>query len=156
VLDSGTSYTWLPVAIFNRTAAFFGAVKDVDYGYLVRCNISSYEGSLDYGFGGSTGPVISVKYAELAIPISFGNGTRLIFADGSQACSFGLSPAIDGEPILFGDTFLRSSYVVYDLENKEIALASTKFGSTQSRVVEIGKGSCARCFARPGCDCSKG
>jgi hypothetical protein len=131
-------------------------VKDVDYGYLVCCNISYYEGSLDYGFGGSTGPVISVKYAELAIPISFENGTQLTFSDGSPACSFGLFPVVDGEQILFGDTFLRSSYVLYDLENKEIALASTKFGSTKSRVVEIGKGSCARCFTRLGCDCSKG
>jgi hypothetical protein len=141
VLDSGTSYTALPIAIFNKTAAYFGAVYDENYGYLVYCNISHYEGTLDYGFGGSRGPVISVKYVELAIPVYFKNGTHLKFSDGSYACSFGIFPVSDGEQILFGDTFLRSSYVVYDLDNKQIALAPTKFGSTRSNVVEMGKDS---------------
>jgi hypothetical protein len=140
VLDSGTSYTALPIAIFNKTAAYFGAVNDDNYGYLVYCSIRQYEGSLDYGFGGSTGPVISVKYEELAIPVYLENGTQLTFSDGSFACAFGLFPVVDGEQILFGDTFLRSSYAVYDLENKRIALTTTNFGSTNSNVVEIGRG----------------
>jgi hypothetical protein len=139
VLDSGTTYTSLPIAIFNQTADYFGAVNDDHYGYLVYCNISSYEGTLDYGFGGSQGPLISVKYAELAIPIYNKDGTHLTFPDGSYACSLGMFPVADGEEILFGDTFLRSSYVVYDLENKQVALAPTKFGSSRSNIVEISK-----------------
>src|SRR3954471_6202305 len=47
---------------------------------------------------------------------------------------------MDGEEILFGDTFLHSAYVVYNLEDKQIALAPTKFGSTTSNIVEIVKG----------------
>jgi len=45
----------------------------------------------------------------------------------------------DGEEILFGDAFLRSAYVVYDLEDKRVGLAPTKFGSTASNIVEIVK-----------------
>lgn len=42
--------------------------------------------------------------------------------------------------IFQGDTFLRSAYVVYDIEKEEIGLAQTKFDSSSSDVVEIGKG----------------
>jgi Eukaryotic aspartyl protease len=60
VLDSGTSYTALPASMFDDVANWFGVINDADYGY---------PSTLDYGFGGSKGPVISVKYAEVAIPI---------------------------------------------------------------------------------------
>jgi hypothetical protein len=39
-----------------------------------------------------------------------------------------------------GDTFLRSAYLVYDLENNEISIAQTNFNSTSNNVVEIGTG----------------
>lgn len=139
VLDSGTSYIGLPITIFNEVAALLGAVSDDVYGYLVHCDIRLHDGTMDFGFGGSYGPVISVRYAELAIPLYSRNGTQLKFSDHSYACAFGMFPVADGEQILLGDTFLRSSYVVYDLENREIALAPTKFGSTKSNVVEIEK-----------------
>jgi hypothetical protein len=56
VLDSGTSYTALPASVFDYVANWFGVINDADYGYLIRCNISSYPGTLDYGFGGPKGP----------------------------------------------------------------------------------------------------
>lgn len=114
--------------------------KDPNYGYLVGCNVSSYEGTLDYGFGGSKGPVISVKYSEIAIPLYNKDGTQLAFTDGSYACAFGMFPVGNAQQILFGDTFLRSAYVVYDLDSKQIALAPTIFGSATSNIIEIEKG----------------
>lgn len=39
-----------------------------------------------------------------------------------------------------GDTFLRSAYVVYDLDNEEISLANTLFNVTESKILEIGTG----------------
>lgn len=114
--------------------------KDPNYGYLVRCNVSSYEGTLDYGFGGSKGPVISVKYSEIAIPLYNEDGTQLAFTDGSYACAFGMFPVGNAQQILFGDTFLRSAYVVYDLDSRQIVLAPTVFGSAASNIIEIKKG----------------
>lgn len=38
-----------------------------------------------------------------------------------------------------GDTFLRSAYVVYDLQNEQISLAQAAYG-TGSNIVEIGQG----------------
>jgi hypothetical protein len=181
VLDSGTSCIALPASIFDDVANWSGVINVADYGYLIRCNVSGYPGTLDYGFGGSKGPIISVKYAEIAIPIYTQDGTQVTFSDGSYACEFPLWPAVrngfwslsgrstlyhtpsgyveeiianyavclgafgmfsvtDGEEIFFGDTFLRSVYVVYDLEDKRTGLAPTKFGSTASNIVEIVKG----------------
>ena len=95
---------------------------------------------MDYGFGGSKGPVISVKYSEIAIPLYNEDGTQLAFTDGSYACAFGMFPVGNAQQILFGDTFLRSAYVVYDLDSKQIALAPTVFGGATSNVIEIEKG----------------
>jgi hypothetical protein len=78
------------VSIFDDVANWFGVINDVDYGYLIRCNVSGYPGTLDYGFGGSKGPVISVNYAEIVIPIYSQDGTQVTFSDGSYACEFPL------------------------------------------------------------------
>jgi hypothetical protein len=78
--------------------------------YTVDCGIQSLEGSVDYGFPGVT---ISVPFSELALPNS-----------GGSVCTFGFYPDTAN---FFGDTFLRSAYVVYDLDNKEIGLAQTVF-----------------------------
>ena len=130
----------LPTAIFDQAVKWFGVTNDPTYGYLVRCNVSSYEGTLDYGFGGPNGPIISVKYSEITIPLYNEDGTPLAFNDGSDACAFGMFPVTEGAQILFGDTFLRSAYVVYDLDSQQIAIAPTVFNSTTSNVVEIQKG----------------
>ena len=42
-----------------------------------------------------------------------------------------------GGAMILGDTFLRSAYVVYDLESNSIGIAQTVFNSTMSIVVEF-------------------
>ncbi len=143
VLDSGTTLTVIPSDMFSQLATYFGVVNDPTYGTLVQCSIGSASGSLDYGFGGTGGPVIQVSFAELAIPLFDNQGNPLTFQDGSAACAFGLSPATQGEPVLLGDTFLRSAYVVYDLDAQQIGLAQTVFNATSSNVVEISSGGIA-------------
>jgi len=140
ILDSGTTLTGLPTALYNQLAAFAGVVDDPDYGAVVNCNISQYPGTLNFAFGGPGGPSISVPFYELAIPATDLNGNPLTFRDGSAACTFGLFPIQSGQSILFGDTFLRSAYVVYDLDNQQIAIAPTVFNTTKSNVVEIKSG----------------
>lgn len=57
------------------------------------------------------------------------NGKPATYNNGQSVCQFGIEPAGD-DPILFGDTFLRSAYVVYDLANNQISLAQTNFNAT--------------------------
>ena len=49
-------------------------------------------------------------------------------------CQFGIQRSY-ASPWTLGDTFLRSAYVVYDLENNEIGLAATDFNSTEEKIV---------------------
>jgi hypothetical protein len=51
----------------------------------------------------------------------------------------GISDAAGSTSVL-GDTFLRSAYVVYDLQNNQISIAQTDFNATSSNVVEITAG----------------
>ncbi|UZP41314.1 hypothetical protein NXS19_009130 [Fusarium pseudograminearum] len=61
------------------------------------------------------------------------------FTNGQAACSFGIAPSTSQVSIL-GDTFLRSAYVVFDLDNNEISLAQSNFEATGSHILEISKG----------------
>src|SRR2546423_2352507 len=66
------------------------------------------------------------------------------FSDGSEACYPGVD-AVDvalGGTIILGDTFLRSAYVVYDLENQIIGHAQAKYNvsESESNVVPIPSG----------------
>lgn len=72
--------------------------------------------------------------AELVI----GDESGQEFTDGAHrgelVCAFG-NQNQPAPPYLLGDTVLRSAYVVYDLENNQIAIAPTKYNSTESNIV---------------------
>ena len=55
---------------------------------------------------------------------------------GEDACRWGLQGAGDN-PILFGDTFLRSAYVVYNIDGEEVGIAQTKFNVTETDIKQI-------------------
>lgn len=57
--------------------------------------------------------------------------------NGNKACFLGIDVESSGNWIL-GDSFLRSAYVVYNLDTLSIGLAQTTFNSTSSNVKEIG------------------
>lgn len=140
LLDSGTSFTYIPNGMYDRLAGHFGAyTNETNQQILVPCDVG--EGSLDFGFGGSSTPIVSVPFSELA-PLAYGSemGHPIYLPEGSQACMFGLGPSDGEDEITLGDTFLRSAYVVYELDAKLIAMAQSNLNSTSSNVVEIQAG----------------
>jgi len=138
LLDSGTSLTVLPPDIFNTLVTYFGAAYNQELeAYEVNCNLGY--GTLDFGFGDASGPVIGVPFSELAIPVTDTNG-NIVTNNGSPVCQLGLDVDSDGSGVIFGDTFLRSAYVVYDLTRKQIAIGQTKFNVTTSNVKAINAG----------------
>jgi hypothetical protein len=126
ILDSGTTPSVIPAEMYSQLADYFKVISDETYSTLMPCSIGDIEGSLDWGFGGDGGAAISVSFTELAIPLFDQDGNQLTFEDGSLVCAFGLHPTSEGEPILLGDTFLRSACVVYDLDNQQIGIVPTK------------------------------
>jgi hypothetical protein len=120
---------YLPDQVTRSLYEAFDAQYDPSQGAaFVNCDLANQQGSLDFSFSGAT---ISVPYDELVITAGYQRGQPI--------CILGIGPAGDSICVL-GDTFLRSAYVVYDLDNNEISLAQTNFNATESRVEEIQEG----------------
>ncbi|KEY67154.1 hypothetical protein S7711_03014 [Stachybotrys chartarum IBT 7711] len=139
LLDSGSTLTYLPdnlvEAIYNITNAVYQENEGVAF---VPCALGEQTANMTFTF--SEPAAIAVPISELVIDLVDVTGRQLSFANGVPACLFGVAPAGDST-IVLGDTFLRSAYVVYDLENNEISLAQTVFNATESDIAEIGTGS---------------
>ncbi|KIW14709.1 hypothetical protein PV08_07493 [Exophiala spinifera] len=119
LLDSGTSATLLTDEVFSAIVNGFGAVGIGDDDYVVPCSYATADGSINYYFGGEGGINISVPISQLVGGLDI---PPQDFGDKSGGCDFGFGPPIDGVSIL-GDTFLRSAYAVFDLDNNLAALA---------------------------------
>lgn len=143
LLDSGTTATYLPNDIANAIFQGVGAINDNDLGgWIVPCALSASPAKFTFAFGGSGGPSISVSLAQFVLPIILADGSTPEFSDiGGAVCNFGLFSSTPDSPSVLGDTFLRSAYVVYDLDNNIIALAETKFNRSDSNVQAIPSGS---------------
>ena len=143
ILDSGTTITLLPDDIAQMVFEELGASMDRELGaVVVPCALADKSGTLNYGFGGVGGPTIQVAVSQLVLPLTLPNGQDATYNNGAAACQLGIQAAGD-LPVLFGDTFLRSAYVVYDLDNNRIALAQTDFNATDSNVVAFESGGAA-------------
>jgi hypothetical protein len=133
LLDSGSSLIYLPddltLEIYNTVDATIDPRRGVA---VVPCSSANLKETLKFSFSGVT---ISVDMTELVLP---GSSTRFA-STGEAACTFGILPAGTSTPVM-GDPFLRSAYIVYDIDNDEISLAQTNFNSTTDRILEIGTG----------------
>ena len=137
ILDSGTTNAYLPDSVLNPILSGIGVINDKEYGPIVPCSLANSPAKFSFGFGGDGGQTISVGLGELITPIYNENGVQPTFKDNAgTVCSWGLESSGTG-PILFGDAFLRSAYVVYDLDSNQIGMAQTNFNTTDTNVVEI-------------------
>ena len=133
ILDSGTTDLLLPDEIANQVFNGLGVITDVNYGNLIKCSVLDNAGTFSFSFGGQGGPTVNVSLSEFGFPLTNQDGSAATFSDGSAACQLGIEAA-GQDPILFGDTFLRSAYVVYDLQENSIGLAQTNFNATDSNI----------------------
>ncbi len=136
LLDSGTSYVYLPQSVIDQILQNIPAQMNKQLGLYVlpNCNLQNYNGSIDFSFSNLK---IRVPLSEIIVNGYFSDGTAISYADGSPACILSTLSDSSSGFIVLGDTFLRSAYVVYDLENQQIAMAQTDFNATGSNVVEI-------------------
>ena len=140
VLDSGSSQSTLPPSLIPALYSYLGATNDpstvanLGGSAAVPCNLSTAAATINFGFGGENGPTISVPVSDFVAPHD--HFTRnLQYADGTPACLVSVTPAEEPSAIL-GDDFLRSAYVVYDLEDKTIALAQSNLAPTGDSDIE--------------------
>ncbi|KAK7914092.1 hypothetical protein PG985_011795 [Apiospora marii] len=138
VLDSGTTLSYLPTELAVQVWKEVGAVYDT-YTQMafVPCGMENSKGTFEFGFAGPNGPKISVDMTELVLDIAEGADVPKFQSGqykGQPICQFGIQN-FTSEPFLLGDTFLRSAYVVYDLENNQIGMAKTDFNSSKTNIV---------------------
>ena len=136
LLDSGTSATLINNEVFQQLATGFGAVGIGNGDTVVPCDYRNSNATIAYQFGGSDGPVVTVPVSQI-IGTEYYNASG--FSDPSGGCDFGFGPPIEGVVIL-GDTFLRSAYVVFDIENNQAAIAQAQYGAASSSIVVIPSG----------------
>jgi hypothetical protein len=130
LLDSGSSLSYLPDSDANSLYQIFDAQYNSQAGAaVVSCDLANNDATVDFNFSGIN---ISVPLNELVLLDGYSRGR--------EVCILGISSAGSSTPVL-GDTFLRSAYVVYDLDNNEISLAPTNFNATSSNIKEITTGS---------------
>jgi hypothetical protein len=149
VLDSGAMFTYLPTAPVQAIYKLLGAVvSHVSFSFIfVDCALlapaSGIPTTVDFQFTSPTGPNIKVPLNEFVFPLSdYAAIAEHISALGTlpfkDTCLLGLLGSDEtGGAMILGDTFLRSAYVVYDLESNSIGIAQTVFNSTTSNVVEF-------------------
>lgn len=136
LLDSGSSFTYLPDALTQKIYSLVGAryiglatTNEAASGLaVIDCGAAYSNRNLTFRFA---------RNMHLDVPM---HELVLLRDRVGDDCVFGISPASDsnGPVSVIGDTVLRSAYVVYDVENSEVSLAQTVFGTSMSNVVEIG------------------
>ncbi|KAI5283684.1 hypothetical protein KEM54_001931 [Ascosphaera aggregata] len=140
VLDSGSTFSNIPAKILfamnNRLDGFYDPHLGID---VVPCSAQSSEDYMTYSFSDAE---IRVPLNELIIDPSVLGSGKLTDNNGRNMCIFGIAPLErNDQQAILGDTFLRSAYIVYDLDNNEVSLANAIMNSTKSNILEIGKGS---------------
>lgn len=126
----------LPRDVFHSLTAALSDMVNSSHVH-VPCMARILEGTLNFGFGGSDGPVIRVNLSEFILPVSRADIAPLPRSQyqDTDLCTFGISELDPDSSAVFGDTFLRSAYVVYDLYNNKIALAQANFDPDGSNVI---------------------
>ena len=122
LLDSGTSLTYLPddlaQSILNGVGVAFDNGTETN---LAPCSLNQSDAHLTFGFGGPGGPLINVSLSEfVSDPYMLDDGS-LYTVNGELICQFGIMAGGDNTSTILGDTFLRSAYVVYDLDNFQVS-----------------------------------
>lgn len=150
ILDSGTTLTYLPediaTPLFDAVGAYiYTSFSDSTGVALIDCNLDA-----TFSFRINNAVTITVPSSEFVIDAFAGDPDEVPSGSPFQeTCVFGIqnignTDAESGSGLaktadyaIFGDTFLRSAYVVYDLTNLQIGLAQANLNSTDSNVKEL-------------------
>lgn len=126
LLDSGTTFTYLPSSILSSFTKSLSATYVSSYGmYLVSCD---YNKDSLYAIFDFSGVEIKVPLSDMIV--KYRTSCYLgVLEQTSSSSSLSVLYAI------LGDNFLRNAYIVYDLEDYEISLAQANY--TDDEDIEV-------------------
>lgn len=118
LLDSGTTYSFLPQDQIESIIGLFGNVSyDGNLGaYKIPCWLGNKGNYFQFNFNGEKD--INVDSSEFVLEVGKDSS-------GVAQCIFTLLP---GQPI-FGDNFLRSVYTVFNLDDNTISIAQASYNN---------------------------
>lgn len=121
LLDTGSSLTHLPAKAVESIYSQFSG--EYDSTYETKVTDCYYGGYLNFTF--AAGITIQVPYSSLLVPLQ----------DRQGKCAIGVQKSDEWEfYATLGDTFLRNAYVVFDLQNNEVAMAQANFATGESQI----------------------
>lgn len=127
LLDSGTTLTYLPSDLLKRVTSLFSAQYSSLYGYYqLSCDFNTDSAHIVFNFSG-----IKIK-----VPVS-----EFVITAGRNQCFLGImeqtSQVAGTDYAVLGGNFLRSAYVVYDLDDYTISMAQANYSNNEDiEVVE--------------------
>jgi hypothetical protein len=123
LLDSGTTLTYVPSSLFQAISRGFGVTAG-----FIPCHYRNSNAALVYQFGGPDGPEIRVPLRAL---IDLDDSSPFTYEDddATPACWF-LMDQFEEPFVMLGNSFMRSGYFVYDLENHVVAVAQVAANAT--------------------------
>ena len=136
IVDCGSPNNYVPAALGEEIASSMNATMHEGTPY-VKCTHRKSSDFLQFGFGGPGGPKISVPYSALIYP--FGYPANIGNVTSTRLCYLGVI-GTPGPIILLGDAFIRSTYMVFDVDNLKIALAPVIYSVSKEHVVPIPAG----------------
>lgn len=154
ILDSGSTISLLPDDQVQDIWEEFGvlAFRDV-LAPFIDCAYGGDKGDgyvFEFKFDSKTIQVpmeemVIDAYADVQDELLSDSTLRQYFGDWDGVCMFGIGSTADfgistDQFTLLGATFLRSAYVVYDLENEQLGLAQANLNSDEEDIVEITSG----------------
>ena len=131
LLDTGASYCQLPPSMTQPIFQAFNVAWN-GQNAVCDCRLANSNATIEWVFG--PGAVINTPIREFVIPVG---QSQCDFAM-QQVANVSIAPGL--LPAILGDSFLRSAYVVYDMENNQIAMAQTIFNVSTSNTMEISNG----------------
>lgn len=137
LLDSGTSFAYLPPPIVHAMGSALGFIYDELLGYY----FGSFEQALSNVqnfYLSFSGAIIEIPVRNLLISITEEDSETPIKVNDQAQSILAIGLAEDDYMYILGDVFLRSIYTVFDIDHYEIAIANAKMNATDSDIVTIG------------------
>lgn len=120
LLDSGTTLTYLPADAVALMAKSLNATFSKELGY--------YEYACPTSGDNATSVVFDLGGFHINAPLS-----DFTMQTNVGTCVLAIVPQAGNATAILGDSFLRSAYVVYDLDNYEVSLAQAQVRLRQRR-----------------------
>ena len=127
LLDTGTTLTYIPQELLSSLMNLINAQYSNSAGYYVMECSEAEDTFLMFNFQGQK---INIELSSFLIPLVSTAGIS------SQYCMVGLQSS-ETSSFILGDSFLRSVYMVANLENMEIGLALANYDNQENENIEV-------------------